>query len=195
MAGDCSTSRVWVVIAIAFCITTIGLTCYVVWKEVGTKKSIEERIVERYPTLFRTTEQQLRLHNLTTLYRPVTNKVLDPRSCNVSCYSRNGSIPGRQIAGPVLHHACCQSQALFRDETSMTTVTDVVKSIAQFGSMKQFFKFEECSHVSNYHYGTCQQNMEYTTAVTVDDTLADDDDDRYQVEWVKVPGSCKCINT
>ncbi|XP_046573040.1 uncharacterized protein LOC124281072 [Haliotis rubra] len=195
MAGGCSTSRVWVVIAIAFCITTIGLACYVIWKEVGTKKSAEERIVERYPTLFRTTEQQLRLHNLTTLYTPVKSRVLGPTNCYVNCSSKNGSLPARQISGPVLHHACCQSQAFFRDETSMTTVTDVVKLIAQFGSRKQFFKFEECSHVTNYHYGECKQNMEYTTAVTVDDDLDEDDDNRYQVEWVKVPGSCKCINT
>ncbi|XP_046350771.2 uncharacterized protein LOC124131517 [Haliotis rufescens] len=195
MAGNCSTSRLWVVVAIAFCITTVSLACYLIWKEVGSRKSIEERIVERYPTLFVTEVQQLRLFNLTGQYTPVKSKVLGKSNCTVRCAAKNGSFPARQISGPVLNHACCQSQAFFRDEATMTSVTGVLKTIAQFGNRKQFFKFEQCSHVSNYNYGVCSQNVEYTTAVTVNEDEDEDDDDRYQIEWVRLPGSCKCLNT
>ncbi|XP_071107752.1 uncharacterized protein [Haliotis cracherodii] len=195
MAGGCSTSRLWVVVAIVFCITTVSLACYIIWKEVGSKKSAEERILERYPTLFVTAEQQLRLFNGTKEYTPVQPRVMGGGTCNVLCNKLHGSIPARQMSRPVLNHACCQSQVSFRDEATMTTLTDVVKTIAQFSNKKQFFKFEQCSQVSNYNYGQCSKNVEYTTAVTVNEDADDDDDDRYQVEWVKVDGSCKCLNT
>ncbi|XP_071107753.1 uncharacterized protein [Haliotis cracherodii] len=205
MPGKRPTSRVWVVVAVFFFLATLSLAGYILLKEFWFKKSPEQRILERYPNMFLTREQMLQLVNYTSQYKPVYSYIKESYTCNLNCSEGGPRRFGKQSSNFIWHHACCQTQIFYRAEDTMTNVYGHVKRIAQFKNRKQYFKTEQCSHVVNFGYGVCSQNMEYVTAVTVD---GDDDDmaavsgedhvhydeDRYQIEWVKVNGSCKCLN-
>ncbi|XP_067673130.1 uncharacterized protein [Haliotis asinina] len=201
MPENQSTSKLWVVVAIFFFLATLTLAGYIVWKEFWFKKSTEYRIVERFPNLFLTRKQLQQRINLTTRYTRVNNNVTGTDNCRLNCFT--GPRFGKQSAGYIWHHACCQTQIFYRAEDTLTNVFGQVKRIAQFKEHKQYFKREVCSHVLNFGYGVCSQNVEYVTAVTVDDDDGDVEDisdefhhdvDKYQIDWVKVNGSCKCLN-
>ncbi|XP_046573011.1 uncharacterized protein LOC124281046 [Haliotis rubra] len=167
------------------------------------KKTTEQRIVERFPNLFLTRNQLQQRVNLTTRYTPVNSYVRGADNCRLNCLNETTARFGKQSSGYIWHHACCQTQIFYRAEDTLTNIFGHVKRIAQFKDHKQYFKREVCRHVLNFGYGVCSQNVEYVTAVTVDGDDGDmgdisdelhHDEDKYQIDWVRVNGSCKCLN-
>ncbi|BFZ21947.1 hypothetical protein BsWGS_24986 [Bradybaena similaris] len=59
--GDCTTSRVWLVLTIVFAVSTLALVVYLVYIKIFEQKeqSFEEKILLKYPGYFRTPEEQV----------------------------------------------------------------------------------------------------------------------------------------
>ncbi|XP_046584026.1 uncharacterized protein LOC124291147 [Haliotis rubra] len=197
----CCTTRVWIVIVTLCCVITITSLAVLIWREVHTG-NLEDQVSERFPGFFRTVEQQFDFEqtffNISSQYHEVNSSVEDEASCQVSCHATHTPKyhrDRRMAPGLVTFHACCQTITYFKSKSHLLNVYGEKKKIAQFHTVKQFFKFEQCQHVTNFQYGKCIQRYESATAVTEDPQRGTHDNRKYNIEWVQVPGCCKCINT
>ncbi|XP_067686755.1 uncharacterized protein [Haliotis asinina] len=197
----CCSTRVWIVIVTLCCVITITSLAVLIWREAQTG-DLEDQVSDRFPGFFRTVEQQFdfeqAFYNISSKYHEVKSSVQDQTSCNVSCqvtHTREHHRVRRMAPGLVTFHACCQTITSFKPENYLLNVYGEKKKIAQFHTVKQFFKFEQCRHVTSFLYGKCMQRYESATAVTEDAQRGTHDDQKYKIEWVQLPGCCKCINT
>ncbi|XP_071100722.1 uncharacterized protein [Haliotis cracherodii] len=196
----CCTTRVWILIVTLCCAITITSLAILTWREVPTGDH-EAEVNERFPGFFRTVEQQFDFEqaffNISSQYHEVNSSVEDEASCHVSCHqvhSPEYDRDRRMAPGLITYHACCQTITSFKPEQYLLNVFGEKKKIAQLHSVKQFFKVEQCQHVSNFMYGKCLQRYESATAVTEDPQRGIHDNLKYAIEWVQVTGCCKCIN-
>ncbi|XP_005113384.2 uncharacterized protein LOC101848640 [Aplysia californica] len=223
MGGSCSSNRIWMVIAVVFVAISIGLSAYIVYDNVSTKKLSEKEVVLKYPGYFRTPAQQAvyaaqieqTLDNNVTIVPPANITNPDKRNCTFNC---SGGRPQRKRRD-------AYESGLLEMVSAYQTVHALERRAASgtliyHGCCISKHMFDDPSELLNAHFeertiaqfqgqrqyflyqqcrhapgcNGCTCGQETLLVTAVVENPDTDSDVEYVLDLVRVPGCCKCYN-
>lgn len=206
--GTCNAQRIHVGLTALFIVTTIVLVGVLIWRELrDVEKEVETDINEQtvtkiYPGFFRTLQDQ------TTLFQQyeksfyfnrtaVTDKFYKKDTCKFNCESTVGRKRRKRAAiSSVINHGCCQSWLSFEFPDTKVSIGGKERTILQYPALKQFFIIHHCSTMDGCTGCFCsQEDVFYSAVVHKIGVEVPEDVDDTEVDWFKLDGCCKCVNT
>ncbi|XP_055869593.1 uncharacterized protein LOC106069377 [Biomphalaria glabrata] len=228
MGDNSSPSRFWMVVAFFFISASLALVGFIIYVKVFEKpisRSIREaEVLNRYPLMFRTPEEQAifekQFYAENSAFNLETAEIATDtqlQNCSFSCPSRRRrslatyhplvewinhykglhEMKKRDVTtqpGPNIYHGCCISRHYFVSPDFGSTISGTNYSLVQFDSRRQYFPSQICKHAENCRGCGCAQEINFFTAIVVNPNYPNDSYDPYTMVAIKLPGCCKCFN-
>ncbi|GFR95591.1 hypothetical protein ElyMa_000948300 [Elysia marginata] len=169
------------------------------WSDLFTK-SEEDRILQRYPELFKTEDEIKCLQSL-----KYASSAAQKRRVCASPESPSGSttasIDTCSVPFTTIYHACCETNETFTRFSKMLDLNDKMVKLVQLSKNKQyqFIEMDTCRASSDYYQCncTCQKQYRFYTVLIYNPDYDIDRDPvtkKYKFHTVKAMAICRCLN-
>ncbi|KAK7105380.1 uncharacterized protein [Littorina saxatilis] len=152
-----------------------------------------EGVINRFPGFFRDDIEEEVFEWEYNNVPDQANLPDDDRCAKTSHFCNNSQVPYCKTDNKhyYTHNGCCRSHTVFKHYYKLPLAVpghNADVEVAQFVNYKQYFSIQECCQWADCEREcTCKQIDYVVTAIVKMNG-------RYSGEWVRVPGSCLCIN-
>lgn len=198
-------TKVLTFLTILFGAATVGLTAYIIYKQVIYKESLtRESLIGRYPGYFWTLEEYYRYSKLlnSSLKDSTVSKYFE-KPCNTDCPSQPWYRVKRRrrevgvVASSEIYHGCCMSQLFYMAPLQQVNENGILRTLFHLlPDAQQFFKVSSCIEHFRCTGCHCMYEQEMYSAVVVKPgiAVANAGLEDLEIDVLVFNGCCKCVN-